>query len=573
MSATELLEPILKGGIRSVNFFNGRLLSAEDLSDEQAANRDGRRRLGQALGDGVAYGLEVAESPASTKQEPVVTVSPGLAVNRAGQALRLPAAADVSLVRQAGAAPPSPAATTFKDCHQLQPGTYIAGAGVYLLTVAPAAGREGRAPVSGLGNVPATCNARYATEGVQFRLVRLVVPDSYLADPARLRNRLAYGLFGTGLGFANFSSGPQLASPSLLDGLPPRTLTEDDVPLAAVYWTSGGGLEFVDLWAVRRRVTRPSASERWALLIGDRRASESEAMFLQFEGQLQDIITKEAASTPTLVASQRFDFLPPAGLLPVGTGLAGAFNRTTFFGPRVTGTTPKSLRFLRSLLREAASHEPINLTGGDGVQLYTFLENSSLIAFASQPLADRFITDPPLGGDLSGTASAASVQRIRGVPVSGVAPQDGEVLMFSAQSGGYVPATVEAGAPAQAPPVNIATGLVTLSQFSLANVPGGVATKDNNEPRATAAITHGLGPVPVAIIIGLDDNGDNPGPPNFERTVDRYYAFRDTGVSTFAYHVVAEVTRPYNGQFKLFTNVGTMQFFDRLRWWAVKLPS
>jgi len=30
MSAMELLEPVLKGGIRSINFFNGRLLSAED---------------------------------------------------------------------------------------------------------------------------------------------------------------------------------------------------------------------------------------------------------------------------------------------------------------------------------------------------------------------------------------------------------------------------------------------------------------------------------------------------------------------------------------------------------------
>ena len=51
MSAVELQNPILDGGIRSVNFFNGRLLTARDLSREQDANREATNRLGQALGD------------------------------------------------------------------------------------------------------------------------------------------------------------------------------------------------------------------------------------------------------------------------------------------------------------------------------------------------------------------------------------------------------------------------------------------------------------------------------------------------------------------------------------------
>ena len=95
MSYTELLEPILKGGVRSVNFFNGRLLSAEDLKQEQEANREGRSRLGQAVGHGVAYGLDVALSAANTAATHVVTVAPGLAVNREGRALKLSQAADI----------------------------------------------------------------------------------------------------------------------------------------------------------------------------------------------------------------------------------------------------------------------------------------------------------------------------------------------------------------------------------------------------------------------------------------------------------------------------------------------
>ena len=36
----QLQQPLTDGGIRSVNFFNGRLLSGKDLSREQAARRE-----------------------------------------------------------------------------------------------------------------------------------------------------------------------------------------------------------------------------------------------------------------------------------------------------------------------------------------------------------------------------------------------------------------------------------------------------------------------------------------------------------------------------------------------------
>lgn len=120
------------------------------------------------------------------------------------------------------------------------------------------------------------------------------------------------------------------------------------------------------------------------------------------------------------------------------------------------------------------------------------------------------------------------------------------------------------------PPVIIVTGTVEKSAFSLSNVPGSTP-KSSDQTRATSFITHGLGSVAVAVILGLEDFGENPSAPNFERTVDRYYAFRDTGISNNPFQVVAEVTKPYNGTFKLFTNVGTMEFFDRLRWWAIKV--
>src|SRR5580765_2275880 len=94
-SVLQLQPPLADGGIRSVNFFNGRLLAGKDLSREQAARREADARLGRALGDGVAFGLEVARDQSLDKPAaPVLNIKAGLAINRLGQTLRL--AADVS---------------------------------------------------------------------------------------------------------------------------------------------------------------------------------------------------------------------------------------------------------------------------------------------------------------------------------------------------------------------------------------------------------------------------------------------------------------------------------------------
>src|SRR5215470_20363217 len=105
-----LQDPILDDGISFTSYFNGRLLSSEDLARDQRGNCDARRRIGQALGDGVAFGLEVAESVGeSTKQSPVVSVQPGVAINRKGHALSLAQAVSLRLVR--GSAPGTDAST------------------------------------------------------------------------------------------------------------------------------------------------------------------------------------------------------------------------------------------------------------------------------------------------------------------------------------------------------------------------------------------------------------------------------------------------------------------------------
>src|SRR5262245_46813989 len=280
MSRIRLLEPILGQGVRSVNFFNGRLLSGEDLTQERTANRDYDQRLGQAIGEGVAYGLEVFETTGvSTPAAPVVTIERGLAVNGLGQTLRVPARIDVALIRpeENGAAPDD----VFHVCEPVHSGGVTAGDGVYLLVLSPVSAKEGRAPVSGLGTGVADCNSKYLVDGVCFDLVKLNLVDEEV-DEARLRNYLAYRCFGVierqvppkvpvDIAFGKNPFGPVAAGYGLLDDQRPTLLTPCDVPLALLYWTASGGIRFIDGWAVRRRLTAPAAAPAWPLLVGERR--------------------------------------------------------------------------------------------------------------------------------------------------------------------------------------------------------------------------------------------------------------------------------------------------------------
>src|SRR5437867_512547 len=172
--AVDLLKPVLSNRTRSINFFNGRLLAGEDLTTEQKANRAAHSLLGQAVGDGVVYGLEVkANTQASTLASPVLAVSQGLAVNKNGATLFLETDTQVALSRPPDVINGIDPSSIFQDCKPTETGTYIAGAGVYLLTIGPATSSQGLAEVSGISTSQAPCNTKYNLQGVQFRLLKL----------------------------------------------------------------------------------------------------------------------------------------------------------------------------------------------------------------------------------------------------------------------------------------------------------------------------------------------------------------------------------------------------------------
>jgi hypothetical protein len=372
-------QAVVDGGIRSVNFFNGRLLTGEDMTREQQANLLARLRLGRAVGAGVATGLEVSVSSSTTNERPVVRVEAGIAVNRRGGVLELAGATDVSLAheRPAGAG----ADVVFTDCTPFQPGTYSAGAGVYMLTIAPTRTTEGRAKVSGLGNEDAACNTAFSIEGVQFHLLRLAVPASFLAAPDLLRNRIAHLMFGTDDPRLLLAPVDLLGSPvgayGLLDDLRATDcLPDEQVPLAVLTWTAAQGIRFVDLWSVRRRIVEPAADTRFPVLAGDRRAAEGEAAFLQFQTQVDDLFLAGGGLDAT-TAADRFQFLPPVGIVPiVGSGSVIGFDADTFLGDQGSdelATTDAAL--VRSLVLESFRHDPIRVGKAERVQRYLVWEN------------------------------------------------------------------------------------------------------------------------------------------------------------------------------------------------------
>ncbi|MFD8778377.1 hypothetical protein [Streptomyces sp. NPDC059916] len=401
--------PLITNGLRTVNFFNGRLLTAEDLHNEQISAQRARRRLGLAVGDGVLRGLRVRVSATATRTRLLVHVESGIAVNMLGDPLELGSDVDVSLSGgHAPAAPVQPA--TFAPCGEPDLGAPPLGAGAYLLTLGPASQKVGRAPVNGQAAEPARCATDATVEGVTFGLLPLDVPASFLGakERPRLRNRLAHLLFGStgGSGRPGIdllgADGEMRPPQGLVDEL--RTagrLDDASVPLAAVFWTVENGVEFVDTWAARRGLVRREPAIRWPALLGERPRSDAVAVLHQFQDQVDDLVASDADLT-RLAASDLFDLLPPAGIVPVASERSGAgFHRDDFLGAvgsRFVETLDGDA--VRALLEESLTHRPVPTTGGDlrfrrywvSENLVTSAEGSVprlVMVFAAESLAYR----------------------------------------------------------------------------------------------------------------------------------------------------------------------------------------
>lgn len=323
---------ITDGGIGHVNFFNGRLLTSGDLQREQQARRDADARLGQAVGGGVAFGLEVSREGAAGSS--VVKVAAGLAVNPAGQVLRLANEQQLTLV-----APPAggaaAASSGFGPCQALAGGVYVAGDGLYLLLLAPATRSVGKAPVLALDGSKLSCNHDLMVEGVQLRLLRV---DGSALGPGMdtnvvgarseslLRSAAAATCFGHSALAGIRSQAGTVPVNNLLQRMRLSGLGDCDVPLALVFVKGSSQIVWVDRWAVRRRVATPGVQPAWQPWLGESRTALAEAQLAQFQEHLAELPAM-ALSEP---AGQWLKWLPPAGFLDVSG--PRAVNAAAFLG-------------------------------------------------------------------------------------------------------------------------------------------------------------------------------------------------------------------------------------------------
>src|SRR5690606_14055898 len=134
--------------LRSIHYFNGRVLYAEDLRREQDTNRRQHDLLGALHGEGVAYGLEVSLAAGETLPR-TVTIQPGLALNRKGQLLHLARQIDLTIAPEV--TPQTVEGAVFGDCRHATT-ALPEGLGPYLLVVSPAADYAERVPHVGIGD-------------------------------------------------------------------------------------------------------------------------------------------------------------------------------------------------------------------------------------------------------------------------------------------------------------------------------------------------------------------------------------------------------------------------------------
>lgn len=370
-----LQQPVAEGALESVNFFNGRLLTAGDMRREQKGRRQADARLGEALGHGVAFGLDVTVRPPDA-DDPAVSldISPGLAISPLGACLRLAFPERVHLSRQ-DMTSFAAGGCMFDDCAPLLGGTYVAGEGLYLLTIAPAEVGLGRAPSNGLGATSPNCDVDRLVEAVQFRLLEIRSDLYATLDPTDpgFRNDIAYRCFGEGVkqDWATSLLAGGARGDDLVERMAQHGLSRAEVPLALIAFEGSATIRFLDGWAVRRPVVAADPPGPFHGLSAPRRLAAGRAMFEQFQAQFADLLAQGRPGSG-FKARTHFPHLPPVGILP-RTSAAEALD--FLGGMTVRGPVHINSATLEPLVRESLSYPALRSAGNEVVWLYAVAEN------------------------------------------------------------------------------------------------------------------------------------------------------------------------------------------------------
>ncbi|KAA3656886.1 MAG: hypothetical protein DWQ10_14440, partial [Calditrichaeota bacterium] len=361
-------------------------------------------QLGQTIGEGIVEGLLVCKkSEANT-----IEVGAGTAINQLGQLLQLDAPVTLRMIKPEEETADENAGL-FKPCDETGQTLYFVNPGFYILTIRPASGYEGCIPYfedTAFGVRHVSCLTKYVTEGLTFRLVKLVTPVP--GTEAQKRNIVAHMCFGTA-DWADF--GADLWAESGTDQKPFAQLGLNDlqldpsletceVPVALMRWQSGS-IEFIDNWAVRSACDRAQENVQIPLPFAGQKPSHSNVIFQQFHAHLAALKdTLSISEFHAIVGIHYFKYLPAAGLLPVGdTGV----DPETFFGERTHGF-PQIIprQQWRSILNASVDEDPVVLSEihsqpqpKDTIHIFYLQElldapESPFVLFATDSLVQRF---------------------------------------------------------------------------------------------------------------------------------------------------------------------------------------
>lgn len=304
-------------GLRAPHYTNGRLLTAEDLQQDQQAALTRLALTGRGAGVGIIDGFNVT----SAANRSSLQVTQGVGINAQGDVVQL-LAATVILPMQPIATdePDLRRSSRFAACagDEENPATPLAK-GAYLLTAAPLARLEGSTPRQSCdGTATASCANQWAVEGIEFKIIQLTNYQPPTGSRAqRNQNLLAHWFYGSA------KLGDLMRDPFQFEAaytgyaeISAADFTTCDLPLAVFYWQNQQ-IEFVDEWVVRRRLVHPYPATNWAANLSDQRKAEGEARFLQFQDQLDAIRRRFGANTSRQRAVTHFGYLPPVAFLPI----------------------------------------------------------------------------------------------------------------------------------------------------------------------------------------------------------------------------------------------------------------
>jgi hypothetical protein len=300
------------------HYFDGRLLTAADLTRDQKYLDHRLREIGQALGSGVARGL------GATLQGGRILLEPGIAVTPAGRVLEVQAPLTLDLNDRAGIA-------------TLNQGAFAnLPRGLYALVLGYTEAGQGIAEVFPEDLAGRTVQYDVYLEGVQASLVLLplALPQmGQLAVRAALIRTLAEGVSASGL------------------------IPEDAVALG-ILGVRDNLVEWLDTTLLRHPVrTAPGPGDL------------QQDMHRQYEALLADVLAARSRSDGDFAASDYFRALPPTGRVPKGA-IDPVAGRQRYFPEHFrVSIAPVRLSDLALVQRESMALPAIDLSRDEPVDL------------------------------------------------------------------------------------------------------------------------------------------------------------------------------------------------------------